>query len=200
MDGSLWRQVVQDLRTDHRCLVPTMPLGSHRRPMRADADLSPHGIAKLQAEFLQALDLREVTLVGNDSGIFLLTAGRSPERLARLVITPCESFENVPPGLPGRTAALGLKLPGGAFLQEWLARLQSGDLKYDALTLDEVKVRVYNEAALVICRQVQEAAYRGNPIMAQLRTTLVFVQHQGQWQLAGLHMCNMGQPPPFARS
>jgi ketosteroid isomerase-like protein len=84
--------------------------------------------------------------------------------------------------------------------QEWLARLQSGDLKYDALTLDEVKVRVYNEAALVICRQVQEAAYRGNPIMAQLRTTLVFVQHQGQWQLAGLHLCNMGQPPPFARS
>ena len=84
--------------------------------------------------------------------------------------------------------------------QEWLARLQSGDLKYNALTLDEVKVRVYNEAAILICRQVQEAAYRGNPIMAQLRTTLVFVQHQGQWQLAGLHLCNIGQPPPFARS
>jgi pimeloyl-ACP methyl ester carboxylesterase len=116
MDGSLWRQVVGELRADHRCLVPTMPLGSHRRPMRADADLSPLGIAKLQAEFLQALDLREVTLVGNDSGMFQLTAGRYPERLARLVITPCESFENVPPGLPGRTAELGLKMPCGAFL------------------------------------------------------------------------------------
>jgi ketosteroid isomerase-like protein len=84
--------------------------------------------------------------------------------------------------------------------QEWLARHQAGDLKYDALTLDEVKVRVYNDAAILICRQVQEAAYRGNPIMAQLRTTLVFVQQQGQWQLAGLHLCNIGQPPPFARS
>jgi ketosteroid isomerase-like protein len=84
--------------------------------------------------------------------------------------------------------------------QEWLAWLQSGDLKHDALALDEVKVRVYNDAALVICRLVQDATYRGNPIMAQLRTTLVFVQHQGQWQLAGLHEGNIDQPPPFVRS
>ncbi len=68
MDGSLWCHVVRELRTDHRCVVPTMPLGSHRRPMRADADLSPHSIAHLQAEFLEALDLRNVTLVGNDLG------------------------------------------------------------------------------------------------------------------------------------
>jgi pimeloyl-ACP methyl ester carboxylesterase len=116
MDGSLWRKVVQELRNDHRCVVPTMPLGSHRRPMRADADLSPRGIAKLQAEFLEALDLREVTLVGNDSGIFQITAGLYPERIARLVVTPCEAFENFPPGLPGRTAEVGIKMPGGTFL------------------------------------------------------------------------------------
>src|SRR5262249_17805562 len=98
MDGSLWRKVVQELRQGLRCVVPTMPLGSHRQPMREDADLSPHGLAKLQAEFLEALDLREVTLVGNDSGIFQLTAGCYPERIARLVLTPCEAFENFPPG------------------------------------------------------------------------------------------------------
>ncbi len=116
MDGSVWRYVVRELRADHRCVVPTMPLGSHRRPMREDADLSPHGIAKLQAEFLAALDLRDVTLVGNDSGIFQLTAGCYPERIARLVLTPCEAFENFPPGLPGRTAEVGIKMPGGTFL------------------------------------------------------------------------------------
>jgi pimeloyl-ACP methyl ester carboxylesterase len=125
MGGSVWSHVVQELRADHRCLVPTMPLGSHRRPMHADADLSAHGIARLQAEFLEALDLREVTLVGNDSGMFLLTAGWYPERIARLVITPCESFENVPPGLPGRTAAIGVKLPGGAFLMAQALRLHA---------------------------------------------------------------------------
>src|SRR5438876_8339187 len=84
--------------------------------------------------------------------------------------------------------------------QEWLARLQSGDLKYTADTLDEVNVRAYNEAAILIGRLTQEAAYRGNPINVLLRTTLVFVHQDGQWHLAGLHFCNIGQPPPFARS
>ena len=84
--------------------------------------------------------------------------------------------------------------------QEWLARHQSGDMKYAAHTLDEVKVRTYTEAAIVIGRLTQEATYRGNPMNVQMRTTLVFVYQDGQWQLAGLHFCNIGQPPPFARS
>ena len=113
MDGSVWRQVIRDLRTDYRCVVPTLPVGSHRQPMRADADLSVNGLAKLQAEFLEALDLREVTLVGNDLGLFQITAGLYPERLARLVITSCESFENFPPGLPGRVVTFAARLPGG---------------------------------------------------------------------------------------
>ena len=125
MDGSLWRHVVRELRTDHRCVVPTLPLGSHRRPMRVGADLSPHGIAKLQAEFLEALDLREVTLVGNDLGTFQLTAGLYPERIARLVLTSCEAFENFPPGLPGRAADFAIKLPGGTFLLAQSLRLHA---------------------------------------------------------------------------
>jgi hypothetical protein len=84
--------------------------------------------------------------------------------------------------------------------QEWLARLQSGDLKYTSHTLDEVKVRAYNETAILIGRLTQEAFYRGNPINALLRTTLVFIHQHEQWQLAGLHFCNIGQPPSFARS
>lgn len=125
MDGSLWRHVVSELCSDHRCVVPTLPLGSHRRPMRADADLSPHGIARLQAEFLEALDLHDVTLVGNDLGTFQLTAGLYPERIARLVLTSCEAFENFPPGLPGRTAEVGIKMPGGAFLMAQVLRLRA---------------------------------------------------------------------------
>ena len=34
MDGSVWDPVVSELRGDHRCIVPTLPLGAHRRPMR----------------------------------------------------------------------------------------------------------------------------------------------------------------------
>ncbi len=129
MDGSLWRHVVQELRTDHRCIVPTLPLGGHRYPMRAGADLSPRGIGKLQAEFLERLDVHAVTLVGNDSGLFQFAVGFHPERIARLVVTSCEAFENFPPGLPGRTVFLAARLPGGlnAAVQplrwRWLRRL-----------------------------------------------------------------------------
>src|SRR4051794_36773591 len=66
MNGTLWRHVVADLRTDARCVVPTTPLGGHRIPMKPDADLSLRGQARLVAEFLDALDLRDVTLVLND--------------------------------------------------------------------------------------------------------------------------------------
>jgi len=84
--------------------------------------------------------------------------------------------------------------------QEWLARHRSGDLKYELLNLDEVKVRVYNDAAILTGRQVQHAAYRGNPILGQFRITLVFVQQQGQWRLASLQLSTIGQPPSFTQS
>src|SRR5258708_19571717 len=87
MDGSLWRHVVRELRTDHRCIVPTLPLGGHRQPMRADADLSPRGIGLLEAEFLERLDLHDVTLVGNDSGLSQIAARQHPDRPPHLVPT-----------------------------------------------------------------------------------------------------------------
>ena len=84
--------------------------------------------------------------------------------------------------------------------QEWLARHETGDLKYESFNLDEVKVRVYNDAAVLIGRQVQNATYRGNSIPGQFRITLVFVHQQGQWQLVSLQLSSIGQPPNFARS
>ena len=84
--------------------------------------------------------------------------------------------------------------------QEWLARHQSGEMQYSVHTLDEFKVRGYDEAAILVGRLTQEASYRGNPVNTQMRTTLVFVRQDGQWQLAGVHFCNISQPPPFARS
>jgi pimeloyl-ACP methyl ester carboxylesterase len=113
MNSSLWRHVVRELRLAYRCVAPTLPLGGHRLPMRADADLSPRGIARLETEFLEKLDLRDVTLVGNDSGVFQFAAAEHSERIARLVITSCEAFENFPPGLPGRAVALAARIPGG---------------------------------------------------------------------------------------
>jgi pimeloyl-ACP methyl ester carboxylesterase len=114
MDSTLWRHVVADLRSDYRCVVPTLPLGAHRHPMRPDADLSMTGIAGILSEFLERLDLADVTLVVSDwGGPLLLASNGASSRIARLVLTSCEAFDNVPPGLPGHMVSLAAKLPGG---------------------------------------------------------------------------------------
>jgi pimeloyl-ACP methyl ester carboxylesterase len=117
MNGSLWRNVVAELRSDHRCVVPTIPLGAHRRPMRLDADLSILAMVRLVAEFLEKLDLRGVTLVGNDwGGAQLLVSEGLDERVGRLVLASCEAFDNYPPGIPGRALAQAARIPGGLYL------------------------------------------------------------------------------------
>jgi pimeloyl-ACP methyl ester carboxylesterase len=67
--------------------------------MNADADLSPHGLAALINAFLGQLGLDEVTLIGNDTGGALcqLVAVQHPRRIARLVLTDCDAFEDFPP-------------------------------------------------------------------------------------------------------
>ena len=113
MGGSEWREVVHDLRSDHRCIVPELPLGAHRKAVRPDADLSFRGLIGLVLEFLERLELRDVTLVGSDFGLSLMVAADQPERLGRLVLTSCEAFENCPPGLPGKNMMVLGRLPGG---------------------------------------------------------------------------------------
>ena len=121
MDSSLWDGPITDLSTDHRCIAPTLPLGAHRHPM--SGDLSLPAIARLVEEFLDRLDLHDVTLVGNDTGgalVKLVLAGK-PERVARAVLVSCEAFDNVPPGLTGKVLVLSGKLSPrlfGAFMQQ----------------------------------------------------------------------------------
>jgi len=115
MAGSVWRHVVAALAADFRCVVPTLPLGAHRRPMRADADLSLVGLGRLVAEFLERLDLRDVILVGNDIGLAQVVAADRPERIGRLVLTAQEAFDNYPPGWPGHAVHWAARVPGGLY-------------------------------------------------------------------------------------
>ena len=114
MDGRQWRHVTAALGDDFRCIRPTLPMGAHRRPMRPDADLSLRGLGRIIAEFLDELDLRDVTLCFNDwCGAQVMIADGLADRVGRLVLASCEAFDNYPPGIPGRLAALAAKLPGG---------------------------------------------------------------------------------------
>jgi pimeloyl-ACP methyl ester carboxylesterase len=99
VDGTLWRKVTPLLDGTARSIVPDLPLGSHRIAMNADADVTPHGVARLVGDFMAALDLEDVTLVGNDTGgmISQLVALDHGERVGRLVLTNCDCFEVFPP-------------------------------------------------------------------------------------------------------
>lgn len=116
MASSLWDQVAAELEPDFRCIRPTVPLGAHPRPMRANADLSLAGQVRLLVEFLDRLELEDATLVFNDwCGAQILIAEGWDKRVGRLVFASCETYDNYPPGLPGRAVGLPALIPGGYF-------------------------------------------------------------------------------------
>jgi pimeloyl-ACP methyl ester carboxylesterase len=101
VNADLWRKVVPALAKDFRCIAPDLPLGSHDRAMPPGADLSPPGVAKLIADFIAALDVENVTLVGNDTGgaICQVVVTQHPDRIGRLVLTNCDAYDVFPPSL-----------------------------------------------------------------------------------------------------
>ncbi|MEZ0339278.1 alpha/beta fold hydrolase [Mycobacterium sp. pV006] len=133
MDGTLWRHVVAGLAPDYRCICPTLPLGSHRQPMRR-GDLVTHtGVADMVGDLLDALDLRDVTLVLNDwGGAQFLLAQRGTDRIARVALIACEAFDNFPPGKPGKAIATAARYPAVLWLSMqlqrfgWFRRLPGG--------------------------------------------------------------------------
>jgi pimeloyl-ACP methyl ester carboxylesterase len=114
VDGRLWDGVVDNLSDRCRCLAPDWPIGAQQIAMKPDADLSPYGIAATIAAFLEALDLNDVTIVGNDSGgaMSQVLVTRHPERIGRLVLTNCDTYESFPPGIFKAMPPIA-KLPGG---------------------------------------------------------------------------------------
>ena len=114
VDGRLWDGVAAHLEAAGlRVVIPDLPLGAHKTPMRPGAPLAPADVAALLGEIVAALGLERVTLVGNDSGgaISQLAAASHPEWLARLVLTPCDLYENYPPPAFGGLVPLARRAP-----------------------------------------------------------------------------------------
>jgi pimeloyl-ACP methyl ester carboxylesterase len=120
--GSLWDRVCDEL-AGFRLIVPTWPLGGHADPA-PNADLSARAAARRIPAFLEALDLHDVAVVGNDTGgglclASLATGHAGLERMTRLVLTNCDSYEHFPPKGFDKIAAISRKVPpiGVAFLR-----------------------------------------------------------------------------------
>lgn len=106
VNGTLWDPVAERLAAAGvRSIVPDWPLGSHHIPVPADRVLSPDTVAGAIHDLIAALDLRDVVLVGSDTGgglcqLSLRDDIGTPERAGRiagLVLTNCDAFEVFPP-------------------------------------------------------------------------------------------------------
>ena len=98
VDERLWAPIVPGLvAAGLRVVRPTLPVGSHRIPLGTPP--SPRAVAHLVADLIEHLDLRDVTLVGNDSGgaMSQMLLAERPERIGRLVLTNCDTADNFPP-------------------------------------------------------------------------------------------------------
>ncbi len=98
VNANLWRKVVPRLDGFKRVTLD-LPLGSHLEPMSKHSDLSIPAVVDLIADALEALELDDAIVVGNDSGGALtqMLAARHPERVGAIVLTSCDAFDNFPP-------------------------------------------------------------------------------------------------------
>jgi ketosteroid isomerase-like protein len=82
--------------------------------------------------------------------------------------------------------------------RQWLARYQGGNLVTHELVWDDLAIRDYGAAAVVVGRHTQRAAFQGNAADGAFRGTHILVRDGGRWLLAGIHLSPIGGPPPFA--
>jgi ketosteroid isomerase-like protein len=66
---------------------------------------------------------------------------------------------------------------------EAMADLKSGDVKYTAIDVDETKVRIYGDTAVMTGRATIKGMAQGQDISGQYRVTRVWAKQGGEWKL-----------------
>jgi ketosteroid isomerase-like protein len=83
--------------------------------------------------------------------------------------------------------------------QQYVAGRRSGDLKQQAFTWKDVRVRVFGDTAIAVGIQDQRTTFRGRDASGQFRGTQVFARKGDGWFMVSLHLSPMGEPPQWAR-
>ena len=98
LNGYLWRNQLADLSDIRRCIAVDL-LAHGDTEIAPDQDVSVTANAKMLKEFIDALDIEQADLVGNDSGggIAQIFAALYPERVRSLTLTDCDTHDNWPP-------------------------------------------------------------------------------------------------------
>lgn len=98
LNSHLWRHQIKSLSDIRRCIAPDL-LAHGDTEIGAGQDVSVTANAEMLRQFLDALKIDQVDLVGNDSGggIAQIFAARYPERVRTLTLTNCDAHDNWPP-------------------------------------------------------------------------------------------------------
>ncbi|HEX2442575.1 MAG TPA: alpha/beta hydrolase [Vicinamibacterales bacterium] len=98
LNGYLWRHQLAHLSAVRRCMAVDL-LAHGDTEISPDQDVSVTANAKMLDEFLDALSIEQVDLVGNDSGggIAQIFAASHPRRVRSLTLTDCDAHDNWPP-------------------------------------------------------------------------------------------------------
>jgi pimeloyl-ACP methyl ester carboxylesterase len=184
-DATHWDAMAPLLAGRFRCIFPTLPMGAHRIPANANADLSAAGLARAVAELIEHLGVSDVTLVGNDSGgaIAQVVAANHPECLSRVVLTNCDMYDVFPPKMFTYFKALPY-IPGGISLAARVLQIRAFwklPFVFGLLTneVDGVKIDRWAKAMLAnkLVRRDANKAIKGfgpdvtNTAAATLRST-----------------------------
>jgi len=78
--------------------------------------------------------------------------------------------------------------------EQWLERYRSQALRNMAFAVHEPSIRLHRDAALVIARQTQQANYQGHDASGEFRITVVAVQADSGWRIAGIHLSPTAAP------
>jgi len=73
------------------------------------------------------------------------------------------------------------------------ADLKSGTVKFESIKLDELKVRVYGDTAVVHGLETRKSSYKGKDTSGQYRFTDVFVNRNGRWQAIATHVSRVAK-------
>ena len=100
----------------------------------------------------------------------------------------------------GRTMADDWTIVGSdgtiARKESFLALVRSGELSHDVMTSEDLDVRVYGDAAVILAHGVSGGQYRGQAFRETERVSCVFVRRDGEWKCVLTHLSRLAPHPP----
>jgi ketosteroid isomerase-like protein len=76
---------------------------------------------------------------------------------------------------------------------QFIAQFKSGQVVFSSQVADNVKVRVYGDAAVVIGRNTFKGTTKGKDVSGQERWTDIWIKRDGRWQCVGSHSMQIPQ-------